>query len=233
MSDRKIDANRANAQKSTGPTSPSGKAKAAQNAVKHGLSSREVVLADEDPEAYECLRNQLWDQLRPRNVLEEVVCEITETAWRIQRLVRVEKAVFTRRSVSFTGCECDSGFAFINDAGGLDAFSKLSRYEALLTRKLHRALEQFRKVRAEGIDYTSPCTEPASHVNDSIATEKNPASGEVAPNAVESAQPNTSDCPLDHDSEPILPGDDSHSRVNEPLKSTFVHKSLPEQESCV
>jgi hypothetical protein len=43
-----IHANRANAQKSTGPRTPAGKAVVAQNAVKHGLSARLDVIRGED-----------------------------------------------------------------------------------------------------------------------------------------------------------------------------------------
>lgn len=189
-SDRKIEANRANAEKSTGPTSPWGKAKSAQNALKHGFFSKAVVLADEDPEAYELLRNQLWDQLRPRNVLEEIyVREITDTTWRLQRMMLVEKTVFTRRSVSFTGTECNSGFAFVNDAQGLDVFAKLSRYEALLTRKLHRAVEQFRKAKPEGIDKTSSSVEPTPPIDNPLPIDEKPNFSQVGPNSAESAQP--------------------------------------------
>ena len=42
-SDRKCQANRANAQKSTGPRSPEGKRRSSRNALKHGLLSSQVV----------------------------------------------------------------------------------------------------------------------------------------------------------------------------------------------
>ena len=47
-SERRLAANRANAQFSTGPTSPKGKAKSSLNAVKTGLCGRAVLLADEE-----------------------------------------------------------------------------------------------------------------------------------------------------------------------------------------
>ena len=47
-----IEANRANAQKSTGPRTPEGKATVAQNAVKHGLLARTAVLHGEDWEEH-------------------------------------------------------------------------------------------------------------------------------------------------------------------------------------
>ena len=43
-----IDANRANAQKSTGPKTPEGKAKSRRNGLKHGLTAEACMLADED-----------------------------------------------------------------------------------------------------------------------------------------------------------------------------------------
>ena len=39
VSQKRLDANRRNAQKSTGPRTPEGKAKASANAATHGLSS--------------------------------------------------------------------------------------------------------------------------------------------------------------------------------------------------
>ena len=43
-----IQANRQNAQKSTGPRTPQGKAVVAQNALKHGLLARQAVIVGED-----------------------------------------------------------------------------------------------------------------------------------------------------------------------------------------
>ena len=48
VSERRIAANRANAQKSTGPKSAAGKARSRRNALKHGMTSAGDVLPLED-----------------------------------------------------------------------------------------------------------------------------------------------------------------------------------------
>ena len=48
-----IEANRKNAQKSTGPKSAQGKADVAKNATKHGLTAQNVIIKGENPEEFE------------------------------------------------------------------------------------------------------------------------------------------------------------------------------------
>ena len=52
ISDARLAANRANAQLSTGPLSPEGKAKSSLNAVKTGLTGRTVLLPADDAAVY-------------------------------------------------------------------------------------------------------------------------------------------------------------------------------------
>ena len=54
-SEAQVRANRENAQKSTGPTSPEGKARSSRNALTHGLLSCDIVTFGEDAEELECL----------------------------------------------------------------------------------------------------------------------------------------------------------------------------------
>jgi hypothetical protein len=49
-SEKKAEANRRNALKSTGPKTPEGKAAVSLNALKHALHSQEILLRGEDEE---------------------------------------------------------------------------------------------------------------------------------------------------------------------------------------
>ncbi len=59
ISDKQQEANRENAQHSTGPKTPEGKQAVRLNAVTFGLRARCLLIAGEDPEEY----TQLWGEL--------------------------------------------------------------------------------------------------------------------------------------------------------------------------
>lgn len=109
-SQRRIDANRRNAQKSTGPTSPAGKAKVSMNALKHGLSAQAHAarLSDEDAAAYDTLEHALLLDMAPRCTQELLLVQrITSAYWRLQRLHRMEAEIleqnryYSRKHVPF------------------------------------------------------------------------------------------------------------------------------------
>ena len=59
--DARTEANRKNAQRSTGPKTPEGKARSSKNALKHGLTSEELILPGENPEAYDARMDEWMD----------------------------------------------------------------------------------------------------------------------------------------------------------------------------
>src|SRR5579884_1245491 len=86
ISEAKLAANRTNAEKSTGPTSPEGKARASRNSFKHGLYSKQLVLPGEDPAELARLTADLFAEHQPANTTEELlVNELSEQYWRIRR----------------------------------------------------------------------------------------------------------------------------------------------------
>ena len=93
-SERQIAANRANALHSTGPKTPEGKAAVRHNALRHGLLARDVVLPEEDLDAFEDLLNQVRAELSPVGRIEELLVDrIVNIMWRLGRLARAETAL--------------------------------------------------------------------------------------------------------------------------------------------
>jgi len=89
-----IAANRANAQFSTGPRTPEGKARTSQNAVSSGLfAARDYVLPEEAAEYYQ-LHETLWKELHPATLMENIqAAEIITAAWRLHRCAGLEEAL--------------------------------------------------------------------------------------------------------------------------------------------
>src|SRR5918994_7133465 len=94
-SEKKAEANRRNALKSTGPKTPEGKDAVRLNALKHGLLSQEILLPGEDEEALRELGQNLRAELQPVGELESLLVDRIITAyWRLRRLGRVEAGIF-------------------------------------------------------------------------------------------------------------------------------------------
>src|SRR5690242_17387467 len=74
-SEERLAANRANAQKSTGPKTPEGKAASKMNAFKHGLLSREVLVSGEDEDQLTALHEWFREDLSPVGPREEMLVD--------------------------------------------------------------------------------------------------------------------------------------------------------------
>jgi hypothetical protein len=104
-SEKKAQANRQNALKSTGPKTPEGIAAVRMNALKHGLLSRETLLPGEDEEALKELGERLRDELQPVGELENLLVDrIISAYWRLSRLGRVEAGIFAWGSTGSGQC---------------------------------------------------------------------------------------------------------------------------------
>ncbi|HSU60008.1 MAG TPA: hypothetical protein VLI55_11900 [Bryobacteraceae bacterium] len=88
--------NRANSQHSTGPSSEPGKTRSSQNAFKHGLYSKKLVLPGEDPAELDRLKEDLRTEHQPANQTESIlVNEMAEQFWRLRRMRELEARSFT------------------------------------------------------------------------------------------------------------------------------------------
>lgn len=98
---KQIKANRRNAKRSSGPMTSRGKERVAQNALRHGLLSKETLMPYEDQGELEEVRQAMVAELRPEGALEEMLVErIVSNLWRLRRLLRIEGGVLAASAVA-------------------------------------------------------------------------------------------------------------------------------------
>jgi hypothetical protein len=148
-SDRKTEANRQNALKSTGPKTPEGKAAVRLNALKHGLLSREILLPGENEVALRELGEHLKAELQPVGELENLLVDrIVASIWRLRRLGRVETGIFAWERYEELAARAE------REARKYESWSADDMIDILTTRitdeeKHEEALERARQMRSK------------------------------------------------------------------------------------
>jgi hypothetical protein len=94
-SEKQIAANRANAEKSTGPKTPETKAISSMNALRHGLTGQVNLMPDEDRVAHDKFCAAIVESLAPEGALEiQFAQAIAEDNWRMNRGRAIETNIF-------------------------------------------------------------------------------------------------------------------------------------------
>jgi len=120
-SDRQEKANRQNAQKSTGPKTPQGKARSSRNALKHGILSEHTVVQGEDRQAFEAFRARMVESLQPVGAMEELLAgRIVDCGWRLQRFLRFQGKTLDRALQELT----DKAVEFAEDLERHEAYEE-------------------------------------------------------------------------------------------------------------
>ena len=105
-SQRKIEANRANALTSTGPRTRRGKRSSARNALAHGLTARAALLPGDDPWEYRRFAAAILDELDPRGPLEEELAgEVANLSWKLRRSPGAEAILMEEKHARNAGEE--------------------------------------------------------------------------------------------------------------------------------
>jgi hypothetical protein len=177
-SEKQIAANRANAQKSTGPRTGAGKAVARYNALTHGLTAARIVIFGEDEKEFEAFQAGIFAELRPTTPLQaETAAQIVATLWRLRRVPDLERAIAARNFYNLGLGKYDGGLMDAEDLGraevqrqiptlsensllavrkqgemlarhGLDVMIRVLGYENNLTRLLDRLMKRFEKLKS-------------------------------------------------------------------------------------
>jgi hypothetical protein len=157
-SQKKIDANRQNAQKSTGPKTDAGKAAVAQNAVKHGLTAAAPVIPGEDPIAYNEFRRRLMDELLPKGSMENMLADrIVELSWRLKRSGRLQLGAFD----VYTDGNAEPpdtpalGRIAVDDFSDRRVFNRLLMYERRIEHSLYKTMLELQRLQFIRTKYQS------------------------------------------------------------------------------
>ena len=143
----RAEASRRNGARSRGPKTPEGKARSAQNALKHGLrAQRFLVVGNERPREFDALEAALVDELAPEGTLQGLLAgRIARAAWRLERAERIEADLFAHEMMG----DRNLALALIRDGNGARAFDTLLRYRGSALAELWRALRLLKALQAE------------------------------------------------------------------------------------
>jgi hypothetical protein len=188
---KRLLANQANAQLSTGPQSLEGKAKSSLNAASAqgevqpvvrvstwtALTGRTVLLPSDDPAAYERHVAAFYDEYQPVGLQEcELVQSIADTFWRLRRIPILETAIFAKGRIEFAELFNEQDLAarpHLIDAHTFITYEKqirnLQLQEARLARRREKEIAELRKLQAERVqsktgtgEHSAPFAESAA-----------------------------------------------------------------------
>ena len=154
-----ITANRANAQKSTGPRSAEGKSASRFNALKHGIDASSLVIPGEDPAEYESLVAEYVDEYRPQSASEFFHLDTMIRAdWHKRRLETVEADLY--RTIMTESPDNSLAAVLLAESPAAKLLLRIQRQIAAFERTWHRANNEFRRARAEGETAPEASPEP-------------------------------------------------------------------------
>jgi len=150
---RKIESARANGARSHGPVTAEGKQRSAQNAMRHGLLARCVVLDNEAREGFDALFELHLDRLQPADGVEfGFIEEMVSSYWRMRRAWAIETRLLQKRLDDQPGADELSRLAgaFENLAAS-QSIGLIHRYDTRLNCMYQRALKNLLLLRKAGM----------------------------------------------------------------------------------
>jgi hypothetical protein len=154
ISEKQLEANRRNAQHSTGPKSPTGKDRSSRNNLRHGLTGHINILPTEDREAHDAFCNELGNSLKPETPMEQQLAQsVAEDSWRLNRARAIENNMFALGRLERGENERRELQTALADAQTFqdhaNQFQLLTIYEQRINRNLQRNLKQLQELQAE------------------------------------------------------------------------------------
>ena len=137
--DKQSAANRANAQLSTGPKTSEGKQASSQNAARHGLTSKNLILLPGQQADFFELADGLRSKLIPDGPLEETIFKrILECAWQLERCRQASALLFKNNGI-------DPLTRGIDDVH----YERIQRYAKEAENSMYKAMRELGKIQSE------------------------------------------------------------------------------------
>ena len=154
VSEKRAVANRRNALLSTGPRTVAGKARAARNAVSHGLCCEDPCITPAERGTYRLFCRELRESLVPKTAMQmDLFDQICSLAWRLKRVGDIERKLYEQLRQNEDEPICAvMARCFLAGANPFEAVSKMEhrlrgQYLRLLkrydTEKKTRAADQY------------------------------------------------------------------------------------------
>ena len=153
---QQIEANRQNAQRSTGPRSVEGKAASRFNALKTGIDAQSLVVRGEDAAALEALTAEYYAHLQPVGPQESAWVDILiRDDWFLRRLAQADAQIFEYEMQTAYNLhkDCALGQAF---AARSSTFSRLQRRIDATERSYQRASKELAALQKKRLSQPEP-----------------------------------------------------------------------------
>jgi hypothetical protein len=135
-SSARLAANAANAQHSTGPRTPEGKTRSSQNASKHGLTARELVIAPGEQEEFADLLADFQADVQPQGAIQQALFnELVAAAWNLRRVRLLE--------------------AEPRNQDNPIELDRLARHHTRIERSFHRSLKELKALQTNAVLHAS------------------------------------------------------------------------------
>jgi hypothetical protein len=148
-SQKQIEANRLNSQKSTGPRSAEGKAASRMNALKSGIDAKSQIIRGEKAANLEALKSEYYGRFHPTAPEQRMLVDtLIDAEWLLRRF-RVCEAQLWEQGAQFAmrpNDEIEIGQAF---HGNSDYFARLQRRIDTAHRNYRNALHELERLQGE------------------------------------------------------------------------------------
>src|SRR5579862_471683 len=116
--------------KSTGPRTAAGKAVSRNNAFKHGMRSRTVIMLGEDPGENAALLNDIVEDFKPSTKHEHwLLKQMADARWRLERLKGIETALLSEDDIDTEELDRNSRWQMRMEQSYYRAYTRLQAFQ--------------------------------------------------------------------------------------------------------